>query len=298
MTINIPKVLIFIITTFSINFLLVIIYLSNGNKWIPPASIIISAIYMLVPSLVTIILHKFIYKENVNILGISFNINTWFFIAWFLPIIIAFMTVVVSILLPGIQYAPDFSGMLETLRNSAKPEEISQIQKDLTRVPNYIFILTGIAQALIAGLTINAIFGFGEELGWRGLLHRELARLGFWKSSIVIGLTWGVWHAPLILQGHNYPEHPQLGVLMMIICTLLMAPIFNYIRIKSDSVIAVSIMHGTLNAIAGLPIILVKGGNDLTNGITGLSGFIALILINLYFFIYDIAFAKRSIMLS
>jgi uncharacterized protein len=298
MAINVTKILSFLISTFTINFLLVIVYLGTNNKWIPPASFIISAIYMLVPMLVTIVIQKFIYRENLNVLGISFNINTWFFIAWVLPIIIAFMTVVVSILLPGIKYAPDFGGISQILGTVVKPEELSKIQSDLARTPNYIFIFTGIAQALIAGITINAVFAFGEELGWRGFLQKELAILGFWKSSIIIGLTWGVWHAPLILQGHNYSQHPKLGVFMMIICTLLMAPIFNYVRIKSNSVIAVSIMHGTLNAIAALPIILVQGGNDLTVGITGLSGFIALIVVNLYFFIYDIGFARQSIMLN
>ena len=31
-----------------------------------------------------------------------------------------------------------------------------------------------IAQALIAGIIINALAGFGDELGWRGLMLNEL----------------------------------------------------------------------------------------------------------------------------
>ena len=31
-----------------------------------------------------------------------------------------------------------------------------------------------IVQALIAGITINALAGFGDELGWRGLMLNEL----------------------------------------------------------------------------------------------------------------------------
>jgi hypothetical protein len=41
-----------------------------------------------------------------------------------------------------------------------------------------------LGQGLIAGATINAVAGFGEELGWRGFLYRELSFLGFWKSSL------------------------------------------------------------------------------------------------------------------
>ena len=50
-------------------------------------------------------------------------------------------------------------------------------------------------------------------------LQRELAELGLWKSSWVIGVIWGFWHAPLILQGHNYPQHPWAGVFMMTVMT-------------------------------------------------------------------------------
>jgi|GEM_PF-6474532 len=54
------------------------------------------------------------------------------------------------------------------------------------------------------------------------------------------------------------------GVLfMMIIFCLLLSPIFSYIRIKSRSVVAAAIMHGTLNATRGLSIMVVKGGGDL-----------------------------------
>ncbi|MCC5623386.1 CPBP family glutamic-type intramembrane protease, partial [Nostoc sp. CHAB 5715] len=95
----------------------------------------------------------------------------------------------------------------------------------------------------------------------------------------MIGLTWGVWHAPLILQGHNYPQHHRIGVFMMTISTFLLAPIYSYITIKSKSVIAAAIMHGTINGLAVLPISLIKGGNDLTVGMTGLAGFIAIAIV-------------------
>ena len=62
---------------------------------------------------------------------------------------------------------------------------------------------------------------------------------------------------------------------------------FSYVRLKAKSVIAAAIMHGSLNATAGLAIMLVKGGNDLTIGITGLSGFLVLAVINVLIFLYN-----------
>jgi ABC-type uncharacterized transport system permease subunit len=44
-------------------------------------------------------------------------------------------------------------------------------------------------------------------------------------------------------------------------------------------VIAAAILHGTINGLAGLPVMVLEGGNDLTNGMTGLAGFIALVIL-------------------
>ena len=38
------------------------------------------------------------------------------------------------------------------------------------------------------------------------------------------------------------------------------------------SVITAAIYHGTLNAIAGIGVLYLVGGNDLTNGVTGIAG--------------------------
>jgi membrane protease YdiL (CAAX protease family) len=68
-----------------------------------------------------------------------------------------------------------------------------------------------LAQALIVGPTLSAIAGLGEEAGWRGLLHRELSGLGFWRESWLVGLLWGAWHLPLVFEGYGFPNHPAAG---------------------------------------------------------------------------------------
>jgi membrane protease YdiL (CAAX protease family) len=93
------------------------------------------------------------------------------------------------------------------LESTLSPEQIEEIKAQAAAFPVHPLWIA-VLQALIAGVTINAVSGFGEELGWRGFLQRELVHLGFWKSSICVGLIWGLWHAPLILQGHNHPSHP------------------------------------------------------------------------------------------
>jgi uncharacterized protein len=163
---------------------------------------------------------------------------------------------------------------------------------------HYQCTLYGLAviQGLIAGATINAIAGFGEELGWRGFLLKSFKEMNFLKASIIIGFIWGIWHSPLILMGHNYPQHPEIGVLMMTIWCILLTPLFLYFTVKAKSVIAAAIMHGTLNATAGIAIMVIDGGNDLTVGMTGIAGFISLIVVLILLFIYDNNLSKEKIM--
>lgn len=184
------------------------------------------------------------------------------------------------------------AGLFERFKSILTEEQLAQMERQAISMPIHPFWLT-LLQGLVAGITINAVLGFGEELGWRGLLQKELGCMGFWRSSVVIGAVWGIWHAPIILQGHNYPDHPVAGIFMMTLWCILLAPLFTYIRLKAKSVIAAAVFHGSLNATGGLSILVLKGGNDIILGVTGLSGFIVLIFMNIILFIYETFYIKE-----
>jgi len=274
--------------TFALSWSIAILFYAFGGKWgVGPSTQIVGVIYMFIPMLAAVLVQKLFYKESLRKpLGISFKLNRWFLVAWLLPPAIAFATFGVSLLIPGIEYSPEMAGFLERLKGVLPPEQFQRMESQIATFPIHPFWLA-LVSGLVAGITINAVAGFGEELGWRGFLQKEFDYLGFWKSSAIIGFIWGIWHAPIVLQGHNYPQHPVEGVFMMIIFCLLFAPIFSYIRLKSKSVIAAAIMHGCLNATAGLSIIMVKGGNDLMIGVTGAAGFCVLLIVDLFIFLFD-----------
>ena len=50
----------------------------------------------------------------------------------------------------------------------------------------------------------HTLFAMGEEAGWRGYLWSVLRPLGFWRTAAIVGVAWGLWHAPIIAAGHNY----------------------------------------------------------------------------------------------
>jgi len=281
MDFDIKRVGLFIGLTYFFSWAIVIIFLVLGGSWNSSYTLIILIAFMFVPSIITIILQKMVCKEPLKKpLGISFKPNRYFLVAWLSPPVIALATLGISLLFPGIEYTPGMEGMIERFRFTLTTTQLEELQRQIVESPIHPFWIA-LLQGLVAGPTINTIAGFGEELGWRGFLQKELSKLNFWKSSMMIGVIWGIWHAPIILQGHNYPQHPSVGVIMMIIFTLLLSPIFSYVRIKAKSVIAAAIIHGSLNATVGLAIMPIRGGNDLTIGVTGLSGFIILTIINL-----------------
>ena len=293
---NIKKSTLFIVLTFLVSWTLIGVHYLLGGELTSIAGIIVTLVYMFVPMTVALVIKKLIHREPVaGPLRISFNFNKWFLVAWLITPLIAFLTIGISLLFPEITFSIEMAGLYERYKDILTPEQMTEMKTSMETLPVHPIWLT-LIQGLIAGVTVNAVAGFGEELGWRGFLLKEYSNLKFWKASVLIGFIWGLWHAPLILQGHNYPEHQILGVLMMTIWCILLTPLFNYITIKADSVLAAAIMHGTLNATAGIAIMLVAGGNDLTIGMSGISGFIALIIVLILLFIYDKKIAEEKLL--
>jgi len=192
----------FIGITFVLSWLLVALFFAFGGKWNNSTSImIVGTAIMFMPMISAILVQKFIYKEPLKKpLGISFKLNRWWLVAWLLPPIIAFATIGVSLLISGINYSPEMTGFFERFEGIIPAEQLQQMKTQMTAFPFHIFWIV-LIQGLFAGITINAVAGFGEELGWRGFLLREFGHMGFWRSSAIIGLIWGVWHAPIYYPG-------------------------------------------------------------------------------------------------
>lgn len=284
-SINTRKVAIFLGLAFFLALVIGSIPVLLGEQWAGNVAVIVGVFYMLFPALIAIFVQKVLYHEPVmEPLKVSFRLNRWFLWAWILPVILALVAILVAVLFPGVSYSPDMAGMLERYRDIMTPEQLAEMERSIQQMPIHPLFLT-IVQGMIAGITVNALAAFGEELGWRGFLLREFNALGFARASLFIGIIWGVWHAPLILQGHNYPQHPVAGVFLMILFCLLLTPLINFITLKARSVIAAAVWHGTLNGTAGIGIMMVSGGSDLTIGITGAAGLITLLIANviLYF---------------
>lgn len=149
------------------------------------------------------------------------------------------------------------------------------------------FLAITLLAGLFAGISINAAAAFGEEYAWRNYLVSALKKTSFIKAGLFIGIVWGIWHFPLILMGHNYPEHGVAGVFMFCAVTVLLGFIEMYFVVKARSVYPAAIFHGTFNALAGIVSMFVAEPHDLLTGMPGVAGIITLLVACAVIFVYD-----------
>jgi membrane protease YdiL (CAAX protease family) len=180
-----------------------------------------------------------------------------------------------------------FSGLLTMLLRTGRLDiEFKFMQQMMSQAGTQLPVSTGmlvliqIVQALLLAPLINIVFTMGEELGWRGFLLPRLMPLGQWKALLISGTIWGVWHAPVIAQGYNYPDHPILGILLMTVFCTLFGIIIGWMYLNTRSPWVAALGHASLNAWAGLPFFFLEPGFDTALGgtLTSLPGWVVMCL--------------------
>jgi uncharacterized protein len=137
----------------------------------------------------------------------------------------------------------------------------------------------GMLAAFSAGLTINGLFAFGEEYGWRGFLMDELRSIGVVRANLLIGVLWGLWHAPIILMGFNYGKYALPGILMMCVFTTPLSFVMWYARDYTGSLLAPAILHGAFNGFAGFFLLFLANPNPLVRAPVGVVGAVGLAIV-------------------
>lgn len=266
------KALTFILVCFGLSLLAAGLFYKSGAGYASPQGAVFATAYMFIP-LVSVVLTQLVCGEKPFWdCGISFKVNRWWFIAWLGLPLIPLLGIGIALLLPGVCLSLDSPLMQDAGRSFAE-----------TGLPVGPWGVLGIMllSGYLAGCTVNAVAAFGEEAAWRGFLDRTLSRLGFWPRALLIGAVWGVWHAPIILMGHNFPAHPVAGVFAMTAFCMAAAPVFLYLRQRSGSVIVAAIAHGTFNSVAGMSVMLLAGGSDLVKSPCGAGAIAAMAVIDI-----------------
>jgi membrane protease YdiL (CAAX protease family) len=103
---------------------------------------------------------------------------------------------------------------------------------------------------LTLGIAINCAAALGEEIGWRGFLVPQLAKVrSYSQTAWISGLIWSVWHYPLLLFGgytnEGLPSWYALGCFTAMVLGQSFA--FTWLRLKSGSLWTGVFLHASHN---------------------------------------------------
>lgn len=268
----------FYLTVFAATHVVTTSYRLLGGTWSSIDVFLVANGIMLIPGVTAILFVRWVFREPVlSTLGLRFSPNRWWFAAWVLPPTLMLATLGTSLLVPGTSYDTTMAGLGDRMGFSSHDADLLRAQAGFLGLPPLAGFLV---QGLLLGPTLGIVGGLGEEIAWRGLLHHEFIRRGFWRCSMVTGILWGLWHVPLTLQGYGYPSHPVAGTVVFLVYALLFAPVLTFVRLRAGSVIAPAILHGTADTTVLLTLALVRGGTDLTTGWGSLSCVAVLVLVD------------------
>lgn len=279
---NIRRIAGFIAIAFGLSWALGFGFFASGGRVNSGAFVVMALVYMFTPAIAAVLTQRFVARKPMKELGLGMPRLPWLAVAWLAPIVIVGFTLLASVAVPGVTLDLGLTTLYEKLGATVPTARLAELHQKLDHgflaIPGMLLAISAV-QGLIAGPSINGIAAFGEEFGWRGFLAPELSPLGFWRSSFLTGLIWGIWHLPLIVNGYNYPAHPVLGPIVMTALTVLLAPLMFFLRIRARSVFAPAVFHGTFNAFATFALFL-RGGTAVTVGSTGMVGLAVLAAAN------------------
>ena len=259
-----------------------------ADGWTGEYARALTVVHMLPVLLATLFIQGPILKQPVLApLGLKLGINRWWLVAWLSPVLVLAFGVLFAWLFFGVEPVLDVESYLAHKRALMAPEHLERfdelVRENPPSEPIWFWL---VVQGLPAGLTINSLVALSTEVGFRGFLFREIPG-GFWRRSLLIGLAEAVWFAPAIALGLHFPSDPALGVAMMSLFCVVVSPVCVYLRVRTDSTIAVSLFRGTLLALTLPATELAFEATEWQRPFYGLAGSAALLVLLGIFAVHD-----------
>ena len=205
----------------------------------------LTAVLMFFPAigvLITRLVTREGFKNAMLRLNLKGNVR-YYLIGWFGPMVLTIIgAVIYFVVCPSEFTLTSYNAMMAT-----QP------------IPPAAFWATQVVLMCLAPL-LNFIPCFGEEWGWRGYLLPKVAqRMKFIPSVLLTGFIWGIWHAPIIVAGHNYgmnyPGYPWWGIIAMCVFCIVCGTLFSYVTLKTESCLPAVFAHGALNGTASIGVL-------------------------------------------
>jgi membrane protease YdiL (CAAX protease family) len=213
------RIITYLILVFGLSAIFYFLIIQNGGLDGGGELYVVPLMWM--PALAALIT-SFIYQRNIRGLGWGLGKPKYYLVAYLLPILYA-----------GIVYGVVWLFGLGDV-------DLSLLGNSPGR---------GLLQALTIGVLSAFVLAAGEEIGWRGLLIPQLARLNtFARTSLIAGVIWGIWHVPLIIGGGYSSGAPTLyAILCFMVLVIGMSFAFAWLRLASGSIWPATLMHAVHN---------------------------------------------------
>lgn len=281
------RVGIFIAIAFGIAWLVALgLYLTGGLQATTTTLILLAVGYMGAPALAHIFT-RLITREGWQGLYLRPNFRQgrlYWLICWVAPAIFTFLGMAIFFALFPQYYDPSLSLAKSIMEQSAAGQTSPALNP-------WVIVLSQTLTALLIAPILNAIPILGEEFGWRAYLQPKLMPLGGRKAMVVMGIIWGLWHAPLIAMGHNYgtnyPGAPWSGILATVWIMFILGTFLGWATLRGGSVWPAVIGHGAFNGIAGIYVFFTQGNPNTLLGpsAAGLIGSLPVALVALLIFL-------------
>lgn len=122
-------------------------------------------------------------------------------------------------------------------------------QFGLEHLPAWIIPFGYLVVIVTLGTAVSCISAMGEEIGWRGFLVPNLAKItSYPKVALISGVIWAVWHYPLLFfADYNGGTPPWYGAACFTTLVIGVSFAFAWMRLKSGSLWTGVFLHASHN---------------------------------------------------
>jgi membrane protease YdiL (CAAX protease family) len=216
------KIITFLVITIILSIIFYGLIIQAGGVEEEAATIYV-ALLMWSPGLAGLIT-TFIYQRNLRGIGWGLGKPRYLVIGYILPVLYA-----------GIIYGAIWLFSLGKLDTSALEGNL----------------MNALLKTLTGGVLGAALLAVGEEIGWRGLLVPQMAKINpFARTAVISGVIWGIWHLPLLFWGGYSSGAPTwYAALCFMVAITGLSFAFTWLRLASGSIWPTVLMHAVHNTI-------------------------------------------------
>jgi membrane protease YdiL (CAAX protease family) len=180
---------------------------------------------------------KWAFGESIRDLGWAWGSGRYQWWAYVIPLVYS-LPVYLLVWLTGLGGFYDVAFVEKTAKAYA-----------LTGLPLGIALIVYVMITMTAGFVPKTGRALGEEIGWRGFLVPELAKVtGFTGVGLISGLMWAAWHFPSILfSDYNAGTPAWYAMTCFTVMVVAQSYIFAWLRLHSGSLWPAAFLHASHN---------------------------------------------------